>query len=210
MEAKGTAETSAGALLVRRWERLRTAAACGTPDRVPISLYMDAFTARTAGLTLADFARDAEVAGAAMVATLELLGDIDSTQAAVFLPAALGMLWLSPVMLPGRELPENTLWQLDEQVRILPKDYDRIARDGWDAWFGEYVERHLGTRWLQPRSWKRPTPGGRQNARSADMPFSPRVASTIPTSTSVAAARSRSSPSTSSRCRAGFRRRWTP
>ncbi len=112
--------------------------------QVPISLYMDAFTARTAGLTLADFARDAEVAGAAMVATLELLGDIDSTQAAVFLPAALGMLWLSPVMLPGRELPENTLWQLDEQVRILPEDYDRIARDGWDAWFGEYVERHLG------------------------------------------------------------------
>ena len=79
-----------------------------------------------------------------MVSTLELLGDIDSTQAAVFLPAALGMLWLSPVMLPGRELPENALWQLDEQVRILPEDYDLITHDGWDAWFGEYAERHLG------------------------------------------------------------------
>ena len=144
VEANGTAETAAGELLAKRWQRLRTAVACGTPDRVPVSLYMDAFTARMAGVELAGFVHDAEVAGAAMVSTLELLGDIDSTQAAVFLPAALGLLWLSPVMLPGRELPRNALWQLDEQVRIQPEDYDRIARDGWEAWFGEYAERHLG------------------------------------------------------------------
>jgi hypothetical protein len=128
----------------RSWERLRTAVACGTPDRVPVSLYMDAFTARVAGVKLAQFVGDAEVAGAAMVSTLELLGDIDSTQAAVFLPATLGLLWLAPVMLPGRELPDDALWQLDEQVRIQPEDYDRIASDGWDAWYAEYAERYLG------------------------------------------------------------------
>jgi hypothetical protein len=133
-----------GGLLAERWNRIRTAVACGTPDRVPVSLYMDAFTAQVAGVKLAEFVGDAEVGGAAMVSTLELLGDIDSTQAAVFLPATLGLLWLAPVMLPGRELPDDALWQLDEQVRIQPEDYDRIASDGWDAWYAEYAERYLG------------------------------------------------------------------
>jgi hypothetical protein len=137
-------EATGHKILQQRWVRLRTAVACGTPDKVPVSLYMDAFTARATGVRLSDFVGDAEVAGRAMISTLDMLGDVDSTQAAVFLPATLGLLWLAPVMLPGRELPDDALWQLDEQVRIQPEDYDRIVRDGWGVWFAEYAERHLG------------------------------------------------------------------
>jgi len=54
------------------------------------------------------------------------------------------MVWLSPMCLPGRDLPDDALWQLDEQVRIQPEDYDRIVEMGWDAWFGQYIGRHLG------------------------------------------------------------------
>ena len=131
-------------LFLERMGRLQTAVACGTPDRVPISLVMDAFAANTMGVKLSDFVKDVDVAGQAMLSTMEKLGDVDSIQSATYLPAVLGMLWLSPVKLPGRDLPEDSLWQLDEQVRIMPEDYDHILDSGWGQWFGQYVGKHLG------------------------------------------------------------------
>ena len=46
--------------------------------------------------------------------------------------------------LPGRDLPEDSLWQMDEQVRIQPEDYDRILEMGWSPWFGQYIGKYLG------------------------------------------------------------------
>lgn len=131
-------------LLGERMGRLHTAVALGAPDRVPLSLVMDAFAAKTMGVKMSDFVKDVDVAGQAMLSTMELLGDVDSIQFATYPPAVLGMLWLSPVRLPGRDLPEDSLWQMDEQVRITPEDYDRIINEGWSPWFGEYIGRYLG------------------------------------------------------------------
>ncbi|MFH0915751.1 MAG: uroporphyrinogen decarboxylase family protein, partial [bacterium] len=131
-------------LFGERMGRLRTAVALGTPDRVPLSLVMDAFAARTMGVKLSDFVNDVDVAGQTMLSTMEKLGDVDSIQFAAYAPAVLGMLWLAPVKLPGRDLPENSLWQLDEQVRIVPEDYDRILSEGWGPWLGQYIGRYLG------------------------------------------------------------------
>ena len=131
-------------LLQERMTRLRTAVALGTPDRVPLSLVMDAFAARTMGVKLSDFVRDVDLAGETMLATLELLDDVDSIQFATYTPSVLGMLWLAPVKLPGCDLPEESLWQFDEQVRILPEDYDRIIETGWGPWFGQYIGKYLG------------------------------------------------------------------
>jgi hypothetical protein len=131
-------------LFFERMVRLQTAIACGTPDRVPLSLVMDAFAARTMGVKMADFVMDIDLAGRTMLATMEKLGDVDSIQFPVYQPQVLGMLWLSPVQLPGRELPEDSLWQLDEQVRIQPEDYDRIIEGGWGPWFGQYIGKYLG------------------------------------------------------------------
>ena len=139
-----TAGKSPEQLLGERMARLQTAVACGTPDRAPLSLVMDAFAARTMGVKLSDFVMDVDLAGKTMLATMEKLGDVDSIQFAVYQPQMLGMLWLSPVQLPGRELPEDSLWQLDEQVRIQPEDYDRIIEGGWGPWFGQYIGKYLG------------------------------------------------------------------
>ena len=54
------------------------------------------------------------------------------------------MLWLAPMKLPGRDLPEDSLWQMDEQVRIQREDYDRILEMGWGPWFGQYIGKYLG------------------------------------------------------------------
>jgi hypothetical protein len=137
-------EKNAQELLQERTTRLHTAVALGTPDRVPLSLVMDAFAARTQGVKLADFVADVDLAGRTMLATMELLGDVDSIQFGVYAPSVLGLLWLAPVKLPGRDLPEDSLWQLDEQVRIQPEDYDRIVEGGWGPWFGQYIGKYLG------------------------------------------------------------------
>jgi hypothetical protein len=131
-------------LFLERMARLQTAIACGTPDRVPLSLVMDAFAARTMGVKMADFVHDVDLSGRCMLGTMEKLGDVDSIQWPVYQPQVLGMLWLSPVKLPGRDLPEDSLWQLDEQVRIQPEDYDKILEMGWSPWLGQYIGRYLG------------------------------------------------------------------
>ena len=124
--------------------RIQTAIHCGTPDRVPLSLVLDTFACNTMGVKYSEFCADLDVAGQTMLAATEKLGDVDSVQWATYAPAVLGMLWLAPMKLPGRDLPEDSLWQLDEQVRIQAEDYDRIVEMGWGPWFGQYIGKYLG------------------------------------------------------------------
>ena len=131
-------------LFLERMNRIQTAVHCGTPDRVPLSLVLDTFACNTMGVKYSEFCADLDVAGQTMLGATEKLGDVDSVQWASYAPAILGMVWLSPMKLPGRDLPDDALWQLDEQVRIQPEDYDRIVEMGWDAWFGQYIGRYLG------------------------------------------------------------------
>src|SRR3989304_6098893 len=105
-------------LFLERMARVKTAVACGTPDRVPVCLLLDSFAARTMGLKMSEFSIDGDVAGEAALATLEKLGEVDAIQFATTIPKLLGMIWLTPVKLPGRDLPEDSLWQMDEQMRI--------------------------------------------------------------------------------------------
>lgn len=130
-------------LFQERMGRLMTAVGLGTPDRVPISLVMDGFAAQVQGVKMADFVKDVDVAGRAMLDTMELLGDVDSIQFPTMSPGVLGLLWLTHVDLPGVELPEDSLWQMHERVLIQPEDYDRIVEMGWDAWLGQYISAHL-------------------------------------------------------------------
>ena len=139
----GAPEFTLPPIFHERMRRLQTAIACGTPDHVPISLVMDAFAARTMGIKFSDFATSIDVSGQAILAAMEKLGDVDSLQFSAALPKLLGMIWLSPVKLPGQELHEDSLWQLDEQVRIQPEDYDEILRIGWSPWLGKYIEKYL-------------------------------------------------------------------
>jgi hypothetical protein len=130
-------------LFFERMTRLQTAVALGTPDRVPVCLLFDGFAARTVGLTMSDYSVDGDVAGAAALATMEKLGDADAIQFATNIPKLLGMIWLTPVKLPGRDLPEDSLWQMDEQMRIQREDYDRILEVGWGPWLGQYIGTYL-------------------------------------------------------------------
>lgn len=131
-------------LFFERMRRLQTAIACGTPDRVPISLVMDLFAANAVGASYPEYVSSVDRAAEIMLEALAMLGDVDSLQFPTYAPDVLGMLWLAPMKLPGRDLPEHTQWQMDEQVRLQPEDYDHILEMGWSAWFGQYIGTYLG------------------------------------------------------------------
>lgn len=131
-------------LLRERYERLATAISLGTPDRVPIALGFDAFAAQQTGMKIAEFVSDPLIAGRTMMKAMEMLGDVDAIQMATFSPAMLALgLWLSKVDRPGKELPEDSLWQMHEEILMQPEDYDRIVDEGWQPWLNRYVQEHL-------------------------------------------------------------------
>lgn len=47
----------------------------------------------------------------------------------------LPMAWLSKVKMPGRELPDDSLWQVVETDVLKPQDYDVIIEQGFDTVF---------------------------------------------------------------------------
>jgi hypothetical protein len=53
----------------------------------------------------------------------------------VYFNVALAMIWWSYIKMPGRGLPDNSLWQVEEKSRLEPSDYDFIAENGKDAMF---------------------------------------------------------------------------
>jgi hypothetical protein len=51
----------------------------------------------------------------------------------------LTMGWWSYIKMPGRELPENSVYQVDETERLKPEDYDFILNSGMDAMLGKLM-----------------------------------------------------------------------
>jgi hypothetical protein len=68
--------------------------------------------------------------------------------------------WWSYVRMPGKELPENSVWQVEEKERVSLSDYDYIIDNGMDAMFQklmpQLVDQEEFQRFLQynqtPRS----------------------------------------------------------
>ena len=138
------AATTSAQRIAEHAGRLLTAINLGTPDRVPVALGFDAFAAKQTGITIAEFISSPLVAGRAMIKTMEMLGDVDAIQASTFTPGILALaLWLSEVQRPGKELPDDSLWQMNEQILMQPEEYDRIAAEGWQPWLGWYMQEHL-------------------------------------------------------------------
>ncbi len=131
-------------LLAERTRRLTTAVSLGTPDRVPTALVYDAFAARVTGVKLSDYVSSVALATKAGLETADLLEGMDAIQYPTANPAELAFLWLSPVDMPGKELPDDSLWQVREAGLMTAADYDLIVEMGFGPWMDDFVERHLG------------------------------------------------------------------
>ena len=113
-------------------------------DRIPFVFMGTAFAPRYMGVSMAEFCADPDVRVDVTLAAMDRLGgDFDGINA---LPAgritpALSGAWLSRVAVPGRDLPDDSLWQVVETEVMTVDDYDTIIEQGWSAFMGGYMPR---------------------------------------------------------------------
>jgi uroporphyrinogen-III decarboxylase len=112
--------------------RIQTAIALGKPDRVPVVVWADSFCAKHMKVKMSDFVNDHELACDTMIQSLTSLGDLDGTEAVIPAARFMSLGYLCDMKLPGRELPEDSLWQLDEKGLMTLEDYDTVASQGFE------------------------------------------------------------------------------
>ena len=116
-------------------ERLRACVALDRVDRPAIlPSYMDRFAALQANLTFADILERPDEASAAMRRLWDRLGGWGD---AVYYAGGTDIYYLSVkflmrILLPGKHLPRDTYWQIQETPIIEREDYGLLTRMGWN------------------------------------------------------------------------------
>jgi len=130
-----------------RKERVEAAIALEKPDRVPVMPLMMTFPVRHRGMTQAEGYRDPDRAFQASLETFDDLGGVDVLlRPNIYWPLLEDRFHNAPVrvLIPGRQLPEDALLQIDERELFSREDYDRIASVGWNAFWAEHYEEISG------------------------------------------------------------------
>lgn len=136
-----------------RHERVQRALSYEPVGKVPLAFTGSAFAAISQGVPFSRFCTDADTAIEVTLDCMDELGDVDaaSMTASGLLPCHLTNLWLSPVHLPGYELPDHSPWQEQDSADMSVEDYEIILSDGWEAFLAffmpevhnlELLERH--------------------------------------------------------------------
>jgi uroporphyrinogen-III decarboxylase len=115
-------------------------------DRIPFVFMGTAFAPRYMGVSMAEFCADPDLRVDVTLAAMDRLGgDFDGINAlpAGRIAAGLSVAWLSRVAVPGRDLPDDSLWQVVEAEVMTVDDYDTIIERGWLAFMGGYMPRVL-------------------------------------------------------------------
>lgn len=131
-------------LLADKKARLAKVIALEKPDRTPVILMEDSFCATHMGVTLADFCSSLKRQNEVMVSSIKAMGpDVDGVTAPFSAGNLFPMVFGTKVKLPGKELPDNTLWQLDEKEVMTADDYGTIIDKGWGAFQRQYLIERL-------------------------------------------------------------------
>jgi uroporphyrinogen-III decarboxylase len=130
-----------------RRERVEAAIALEKPDRVPVMPLMISFPIRHRGMTQGEAWRDFDKAFQAMIETFDDLGGFDMLpKTNVYWPVLGGRFANAPIrnLIPGRQLAEDALAQINEKELFSRDDYDHIASVGWNAFWDEHYEKMSG------------------------------------------------------------------
>jgi uroporphyrinogen-III decarboxylase len=134
---------SAAELYALHEKRIRDAVALKRPDRIPVVPNGPAWPGRAMGVSIADIATNPPVSRKAIVDAYAGLGEIEGIQSPAYHVCTLSIQWLSRVKRPGRELPANELWQVDEAELMKLDDYDKIVDQGFGPWLENYYRTEL-------------------------------------------------------------------
>jgi hypothetical protein len=131
-------------LYSERLQRIKKAIALEKPDKTPFVPMADGFCARHMGVKISDFCIDPVLSNKIMIKSLTELGDVDGSEMLVTYAPITSFVQLSRVRIPGKDLPENALWQVDEKEMMTVEDYDTIINKGYDEFYVDYINNRLG------------------------------------------------------------------
>jgi hypothetical protein len=118
-------------------ERVQAAIRCEIPDRIPIIPMMGFFCARYKGVTMAKYINDWDLARDLAIEVFNEFGGWDYVYASTSVTDfAFALTLPMRLKLPGRELPEDSIWQFDEIPVIEVEDYDFAIAHGFQALSG--------------------------------------------------------------------------
>jgi hypothetical protein len=114
-------------------------------DRPPILLSADVFFLKYAkpDAVCVDLIRRPEWSSDKQIEGIIKLGggEIDCIERFKPTPVTIGSVWFSNTRLPGRELKEDDLWQVDEVGVMEDEDYDFLIDNGWQAFSSKMLSR---------------------------------------------------------------------
>ena len=101
-----------------------------------------AFSARHVGMTTAEYCKTNDASFVAGYKTMADYG-FDGTNLAGGgrITPLLTAQWMSHLAVPGKELPEDSLWQVMEAEVMTHEDYDFIIEKGWKKFVNKYLPR---------------------------------------------------------------------
>ena len=139
-----------------RQERFDAVVALEKPDRTPVMPLMTAFAVRAQGMTQGEAWRDPAKGFSAMLKTFNDLGGFDRLyKPNLFWPMIGGRFCSAPVrvLIPGLQIGEDELNQIDERELFSRDDYDKLAALGWNAFWEEHYPVMSGGRSLQTSAY---------------------------------------------------------
>jgi hypothetical protein len=130
-------------------ERLAAAVTLQPVDRHPVFPIMNTAPVRLYGMTQGEAWRDHDKAREAMIWCYREFGYDTISKPNYYYPMLPGKFCGAPVrnLIPGVQLPEDGLFQIDERVLFPREDYDKIASMGWNAYWEENYEAMSGKSW---------------------------------------------------------------
>jgi hypothetical protein len=131
-----------------RNKRMMAALNMEKPDRIPINLSgLGFFKFIDPTAVLADYFRRPKYIDDLLIqaAQLPIIDEIDQAPMVGFTTeagqTAFAAMYFAKIKLPGRELAEDALWNIDEQGPMTEEDYDTVLDKGWGYMTAELNKR---------------------------------------------------------------------
>ncbi|MDR1658340.1 MAG: uroporphyrinogen-III decarboxylase [Deltaproteobacteria bacterium] len=126
-------------------ERIQKTMRFEKTDRVPVLPTANAWTTRPLGIKLADYcANGPTTIDVHLKCWQKVQPTVDALQCVLYNTDFLKPMWLSQVRVPGVDLPDDELWQVEEAELVTVDDYHKILSTGYYKWLDGFLKEKLG------------------------------------------------------------------
>lgn len=152
-------------------DRIKRNIAMEKTDRPAVLFNGEAFLVQYMGGKLSDLVNDTVYGHELWLKGMLAIGDIDCSIEAAKYPNLKGFFSLAKMRLPGRELSDNMIWQVEELNPMTVEDYDTVIDKGWSYYAGEFQKKYLSEVYADLEYWAKVSPGITQRFSDAGIVY---------------------------------------